>query len=217
METYRGCVRTPADAIKLFEACRIGLLPRVQRRLSEKERQSIRSGSIFVWDEREAGKLSLLSAAGTDTHDTRAATNDISKWREGEWPASQSLDSVSQVSSSAESSPIEESFHYHEEHEKPTLSRVKTDPLHPSPATKDEESGLEVIRTATRSTQAPDGNEYPEGGLQAWLVVVGSFCGLLAALGIMNTIGVYQSYLAEHQLSGWTDPNIRSSSAAGDL
>jgi hypothetical protein len=55
METYYGYVRTPADAIKLFEACRIGLLPRVQRRLSEKERQSIRSGSVFVWDEREAG------------------------------------------------------------------------------------------------------------------------------------------------------------------
>jgi hypothetical protein len=55
MDTYHGHVRTPADAIKLFEACRLGLLPRVQRRLSEKERQSIRSGSVFVWDEREAG------------------------------------------------------------------------------------------------------------------------------------------------------------------
>ena len=48
-------MRTPQDAIILFEACRIGMLPRVQRRLSEKERQSIRSGSVFVWDEREAG------------------------------------------------------------------------------------------------------------------------------------------------------------------
>ncbi|KAI9827110.1 MAG: hypothetical protein M1826_006474 [Phylliscum demangeonii] len=55
METYHGQVRTPTDAIILFEACRLGLLPRVQRRLSEKERQSIRSGSVFVWDEREAG------------------------------------------------------------------------------------------------------------------------------------------------------------------
>lgn len=55
METYHGHVRTPSDAIILFEACRLGLLPRVQRRLSEKERQSIKSGSVFVWDEREAG------------------------------------------------------------------------------------------------------------------------------------------------------------------
>lgn len=55
METYHGNVKTPQDAIILFEACRQGLLPRVQRRLSEKERQSIKSGSVFVWDEREAG------------------------------------------------------------------------------------------------------------------------------------------------------------------
>lgn len=55
METYHGHVRSPQDAIILFEACRLGLLPRVQRRLSEKERQGIKSGSVFVWDEREAG------------------------------------------------------------------------------------------------------------------------------------------------------------------
>jgi len=55
METYYGHVRSPADAILLFEACRLNVLPRVQRRLSEKERASIRSGSVFVWDEREAG------------------------------------------------------------------------------------------------------------------------------------------------------------------
>ncbi|KAF2726139.1 hypothetical protein K431DRAFT_280158 [Polychaeton citri CBS 116435] len=54
METYHGHVRTPVDAIFFFEACRIGLLPRVQRRLSEKERQSIKSGSVFVWYESEA-------------------------------------------------------------------------------------------------------------------------------------------------------------------
>lgn len=29
---------------------------------------------------------------------------------------------------------------------------------------------------------------YPEGG-KGWLVVFGSFCGMLAALGLMNSIG----------------------------
>ena len=28
---------------------------------------------------------------------------------------------------------------------------------------------------------------YPEGGLRAWLVVLGSFCGILASFGFMNT------------------------------
>lgn len=54
METYIGYIKTPQDAIYVFEACRRGLLNRVQRRLSSKERMKIDSGSIFVWDEREA-------------------------------------------------------------------------------------------------------------------------------------------------------------------
>ena len=28
---------------------------------------------------------------------------------------------------------------------------------------------------------------YPEGGLRAWLVVLGSFCAMLGAFGILNT------------------------------
>ncbi|BFZ56914.1 Gluconate transport-inducing protein [Savitreella phatthalungensis] len=53
--TYLGHVRTPQDATLLFEACRLGILPRIQRRLSDRERAAIRTGSVFVWDEKEAG------------------------------------------------------------------------------------------------------------------------------------------------------------------
>ncbi|KAL9021958.1 MAG: hypothetical protein Q9185_000829 [Variospora sp. 1 TL-2023] len=42
---------------------------------------------------------------------------------------------------------------------------------------------------------------YPEGGLQAWLVVLGSFSGMLAAFGLMNIIGTFQAYLITHQLA----------------
>ncbi|KAJ1974799.1 Gluconate transport-inducing protein [Dimargaris verticillata] len=55
LETYNGYVETGHDALLLFEACRRGLLQRVPRRLSEKERATITSGSIFVWDEEESG------------------------------------------------------------------------------------------------------------------------------------------------------------------
>ncbi|KAI7854174.1 Gti1/Pac2 family-domain-containing protein, partial [Circinella umbellata] len=55
METYVGYIKTPQDALIVFEACRRGQLDRVQRRLSTKERIHIRSGSVFAWDEREAG------------------------------------------------------------------------------------------------------------------------------------------------------------------
>lgn len=54
----------------------------------------------------------------------------------------------------------------------------------------------QLSRTKSRASVAPDGTFYPEGGLRAWLVVFGSFCGLVAALGLMNTIGVYQGEYA---------------------
>lgn len=55
MESYHGHVRTQLDAILLFEACRQGLIPRIRRRLSERERLQIGSGSVYIWDEQEAG------------------------------------------------------------------------------------------------------------------------------------------------------------------
>ncbi|ORZ12876.1 Gti1/Pac2 family-domain-containing protein [Lobosporangium transversale] len=55
METYFGLIRTPQDALIIFEACRLGRLSRVHRRLSDIERQCVRSGSVYCFDEREAG------------------------------------------------------------------------------------------------------------------------------------------------------------------
>lgn len=49
---------------------------------------------------------------------------------------------------------------------------------------------------------------YPEGGLEAWLVVLGSFCGMVAGFGYMNTVGVFQAYLATHQLAGYSESTI---------
>ncbi|KAL8939555.1 MAG: hypothetical protein Q9216_003286 [Gyalolechia sp. 2 TL-2023] len=42
---------------------------------------------------------------------------------------------------------------------------------------------------------------YPDGGWPAWLVVLGSFSGMLASFGLMNTIGTFQAYLITHQLA----------------
>ncbi|ORX76439.1 hypothetical protein K493DRAFT_403974 [Basidiobolus meristosporus CBS 931.73] len=55
METYFGYIESVHDALLVIESCRLGYLHRVQRRLSEKERQSVRSGSVFVWEEEESG------------------------------------------------------------------------------------------------------------------------------------------------------------------
>ncbi|KAI8384192.1 Gti1/Pac2 family-domain-containing protein [Blakeslea trispora] len=54
-ETFYGYIETTQDCLLIFEACKRNMLPRIARRLQEKERQLVRSGSIFVFDEKESG------------------------------------------------------------------------------------------------------------------------------------------------------------------
>lgn len=54
-ETFFGSVNSMREALLLIEAARLDILPRTKRRLSESDRLSIKSGSIFVWDEGETG------------------------------------------------------------------------------------------------------------------------------------------------------------------
>lgn len=55
IETFFGPIDTTSDALRVFELCRLGRLGRVRRRLHDKERKMIRSGSVFVFDEAESG------------------------------------------------------------------------------------------------------------------------------------------------------------------
>jgi MFS family permease len=52
------------------------------------------------------------------------------------------------------------------------------------------------------------GNSYPEGGVRAWLCVLGSFSGLMVALGMMNTIGTYHAYLTTNQLASSSESDV---------
>lgn len=49
---------------------------------------------------------------------------------------------------------------------------------------------------------------YPEGGLQAWLVVFGSWCGLLASIGMTNIMASFQTYISKNQLSDYDESTI---------
>ncbi|KAH8151622.1 uncharacterized protein LAJ45_04244 [Morchella importuna] len=61
---------------------------------------------------------------------------------------------------------------------------------------------------ATTPPNPDDKHLYPEGGKDAWLVVFGSFTAMIASFGIMNTIGTFQTYLASHQLSSYSEGQI---------
>jgi hypothetical protein len=49
---------------------------------------------------------------------------------------------------------------------------------------------------------------YPEGGLQAWLVVLGSWTALFSSLGLMNSLATFQTYVAMNQLSSYNEGTI---------
>ncbi|CCF58884.1 hypothetical protein KAFR_0F02880 [Kazachstania africana CBS 2517] len=51
-------------------------------------------------------------------------------------------------------------------------------------------------------------DEFPEGGLEAWLVTLGCFCGLIPVFGVDNITSVFEEYLEEHQLSGFSPSSI---------
>ncbi|KAB8233366.1 major facilitator superfamily domain-containing protein [Aspergillus alliaceus] len=48
----------------------------------------------------------------------------------------------------------------------------------------------------------------PEGGLQGWLVVGGSFLALFGTFGFLNAIGVFQTYYEQNTLSSYTPSDI---------
>ena len=56
----------------------------------------------------------------------------------------------------------------------------------PSPAQAQEKDEARVEERAGEEA-------YPEGGVAAWLVVLGSFCGVVGAFGMMNSIGICMS------------------------
>lgn len=54
--SFQGYVASTQDVLLIFEACRRGILPKIHRRLQDKERGIIQSGAIFVFDEHDSGK-----------------------------------------------------------------------------------------------------------------------------------------------------------------
>lgn len=66
----------------------------------------------------------------------------------------------------------------------------------------------ELDSASTNLLEDDDPVQYPEGGLQANLVVLGAFFGLLPSWGIANSVGVIQTYIAENQLANVPNSTI---------
>ncbi|CAJ2502079.1 Uu.00g049320.m01.CDS01, partial [Anthostomella pinea] len=72
--------------------------------------------------------------------------------------------------------------------------------------------GSEPTATAAAAVEpqefAETATDFPEGGLQAWLVVAGSFCAMVGVYGIINSAAVFESYFSTHQLQGYSSSTI---------
>ena len=58
------------------------------------------------------------------------------------------------------------------------------------------------------SDSSDDDEDFPEGGLRAWLVVFGSFCAMFMVFGIVNSTGAFQDYFSSNQLRGYSSGQI---------
>jgi hypothetical protein len=51
-------------------------------------------------------------------------------------------------------------------------------------------------------------DDFPEGGLRAWSVVIGGFCGSFSVFALINSTGVLLEYLQANQLKDYTSSQI---------
>ncbi|QKX63866.1 uncharacterized protein TRUGW13939_11037 [Talaromyces rugulosus] len=76
-----------------------------------------------------------------------------------------------------------------------------------SPSHKTPSQRLPTVYQDTSDTETYT-ETYPEGGLDAWLVVLGAWCGLAASIGIYNTAGVLEVIVSKVLLPDESPSNI---------
>ncbi|KAK1836993.1 major facilitator superfamily domain-containing protein [Podospora conica] len=87
------------------------------------------------------------------------------------------------------------------------------------PSTPDEEKKNPIPDNRsidTDSSSAPlsgpggaiDDNDFPEGGVRAWLVVLGCWLTLFASLGLINILATFQTYVTANQLVQYSESTI---------
>jgi hypothetical protein len=73
------------------------------------------------------------------------------------------------------------------------------------PSTPSTSQEVDIEQTAPPNTL---GSEAPDGGLAAWLVILGVWCCSFCTYGWMNSIGIFQEYYQDHLLHGYSASTI---------
>lgn len=83
------------------------------------------------------------------------------------------------------------------------VDRDSETPLRSSPP-----PNAEISSASSHDIEEDSDLALPDGGWRAWSVVLGSWCAMVPSFGLMNTIGVFQTWLADHQLKSYSQASI---------
>lgn len=79
------------------------------------------------------------------------------------------------------------------------------------------EADIEKATADNKPDNAPAGpppgsgfhpSDFPDGGLEAWLVVLGAWCGLFCTFGFVSCIGVFQAYYETGLLASYSTSTV---------
>jgi hypothetical protein len=71
-----------------------------------------------------------------------------------------------------------------------------------------EKEKLNQTQSSTPQIPNSDIGDFPEGGAEAWLTVLGSSACLFVSFGWVNCVGIFQQYYQTHQLSEYSASQI---------
>lgn len=58
----------------------------------------------------------------------------------------------------------------------------------------------QILSNATDEANENEKFNYPEGGTQAWLVVLGAWCAMIPSMGLLNTLAILEAWVASEEL-----------------
>ncbi|KAJ5322337.1 hypothetical protein N7452_010626 [Penicillium brevicompactum] len=64
------------------------------------------------------------------------------------------------------------------------------------------------LNPASETLETRKNDNYPEGGLQAWSVVVGAWCAMIPSMGLLNSLGILHAWTSTHQLKEYSESSI---------
>ncbi|CAG8979407.1 hypothetical protein HYALB_00010498 [Hymenoscyphus albidus] len=89
----------------------------------------------------------------------------------------------------------------------PHIRSITPSPLpSPSQPSLTQQPDLEALQVAETENRAD--YTFPEGGTQAWLVILGGFSIISGTFGLISSVGLFQSYWLEHQLKGYSERDV---------